>query len=376
MDDRHFMRQALKLAGMGVGNTSPNPMVGALVVDASGAVVGRGYHECAGSDHAEVVALREAGDRARGATLYLTLEPCVHQGQTPPCAPVIAKAGIKRVVCAMEDPDPRVRGRGLAYLREHGMEVVTGMEADRAQHLNRMYIHHRTTGRPYVTLKMAQSLDGAVAVRPGERRQLSGPRAMRFVRSLRYEHDAVMVGSGTVRTDDPRLTVRPYRRRAVSYRRIVVDARCAVDLRAQVFKDQKRAQTIVATTEQMPAEVASALTSRSVQVLSCRATPQGRVDLVDLLTKLGSMNILSVLCEGGPTLAAAMLEAGLVCTIHLIVAPLFIPDADAVRVLAPGPVDIGLAWDKVARLGEDLVITGRPHAVSEGSLDTPARDSE
>src|ERR1700730_5017332 len=215
MHDEAIMRRALALAARAAGNTSPNPMVGAIVASSEGEPIAQGYHERAGDAHAEAVALERAGDKARGATLFLTLEPCNHHGHTPPCTDAIIRAGVARVVIATEDDDPRVRGAGIKRLREAGIRVDVAAGPEAARRLNRMYFHHRRTGRPFVTLKMAQSLDGAVGVRSGERRQLTGAKAVAYVRSLRYEHDAVMVGIGTVLVDDPALTVRPFRARAV-----------------------------------------------------------------------------------------------------------------------------------------------------------------
>lgn len=352
------MRQALRLAARGKGNTSPNPLVGALVVDASGTVVGSGFHERAGSDHAEAVAIREAGGRAKGATLYVTLEPCAHQGRTPPCANAIAEAGITRVVSAIEDPDLQVRGTGHARLREAGIQVDVGIAAAEAAHLNRMYLRHRATGRPFVTLKMSQALNGKIAARPGERRQLSGTRAARLVRALRYDHDAVMVGAGTVTIDDPLLTVRPYRNRVVPYRRIVVDSHGRAPRTAKVFRDQKRFATIVATTDLMPQQTRDELARLGVRVLVCARGADDRVDLSGMLQALGAEGIVSVLCEGGPTLAAALAAQRDVDEFAWILAPRLLAGYESVDVLA-GAVDVALDLESVKRIGDDWLVTGK-----------------
>jgi len=357
--DERFMRQALKLAQSGLGNTSPNPLVGVVVVDPSGNVVGAGYHEKAGADHAEVVALRQAGDRARGGTLYVTLEPCVHHGRTPPCVDAIKVAGISRVVSALADPDPRVAGAGHTSLRDSGIEVSVGMEADQATHANRMYLRHRTTGLPFVTLKMAQSLNGTIASRPGERRQLSGKRASNVVRKLRFEHDAVMVGVGTILIDDPQLTVRPFKPRAVPYTRVIVDAKGRIPMRARAIKDQARFRTIVATTNQMPGAVREGLIKRSVAVLECARSENDRVDLGDLLSKLGSENILSVLCEGGPTLAGSLLAGRHLDELWWLIAPIVLNAEEAVPVVGNGAYDLALHINAVKRLGDDVLVTAR-----------------
>lgn len=340
------------------GNTSPNPLVGAVVVDASGEIAGEGAHERAGADHAEIVALRQAGERARGATLYVTLEPCAHQGRTPPCVDAIRAAGVVRLVSAMEDPDPRTKGAGHAALAAQGVTVEVGDGDQEAAELNRMYLHHRKTGRPYMTLKMAQTLNGKVAARPGERRQLTGPRAVRLVRALRYEHDAVMVGAGTVTIDDPNLTVRPYKARAVPYARIVVDSRGRIPRTAKVLRDQKRFPTLVATTDLMPEQIRQDLQKLGVRVMECKRSSDGRVDLDDLMAKLGGENMLSILCEGGPTLAAALVAARRVDEFAWLVAPRLLAGVEAVDVLN-GTTEIPLDIASVKRIGDDLLVTAR-----------------
>jgi diaminohydroxyphosphoribosylaminopyrimidine deaminase/5-amino-6-(5-phosphoribosylamino)uracil reductase len=361
MNDETYMLRALRLARAAAGNTSPNPLVGAVIVTANGEVVGEGRHERAGADHAEAVALHAAGDRARGATLYVNLEPCSHQGRTPPCADAIIRAGIARVVTAMDDPDPRVRGQGHRRLAEAGIAVTTGVAAAAAAALNRMYLHHRATGRPFVTLKMAQSLNGAVAARGGERRQLTGKRAQKYVRSLRYEHDAVMVGAGTVIVDDPQLTVRPFRSRAVPYTRIVVDARGRIPPKAKILKEQMRAPTLVATTSLMPGEVRRNLGERGIKVLECERTQDGNVHLGDLLQKLGDQHVISVLCEGGPTLAGSLLAGGQVCELVWLLAPNVLAGEESIPVVK-GAAQTSLAFEAVKKLGDDLLVTATPRA--------------
>lgn len=353
------MRQALKLAQRGSGNTSPNPAVGAVVVDSSGVLAGAGYHERAGADHAEVVALREAGDRARGGTLYVTLEPCVHHGRTPPCTDAIKAAGIVRVVSALEDPDARVGGAGHAWLRENGIDLSVGSQAEAAAHVNRMYLHHRRTDKPFVTLKMAQSLNGRINASAGERRQLTGRRAANFVRKLRYEHDAIMVGVGTIVIDDPQLTVRPFKARAAPYTRVIVDARGRIPLKAKVLKDQARFRTIVATTSLMPPEVRAALEKRGVTLLECERTEHERVQLEDLLRQLGERGILSILCEGGPTLAGSLLATRQTNELVWLVAPVVLGGQQAVSVAQDGVLDLPLQLEAVKRLGDDLLVIAR-----------------
>jgi len=335
-------------------------MVGALVVESDGEIVGRGAYERAGAEHAETRALREAGARSRGASLYITLEPCSHTSPArhASCADQVASAGIARVVAAMEDPDPRVRGTGFAQLRTAGVEVTVGTLAQDAARLNRFYVHHRTTGTPFVTLKMAQSLDGAIVSHRGVRRQLTGPRAATHTRAARYEHDAVMVGVGTVIVDDPLLTVRPHKARGVPYTRIVVDAVGRVPLGAKMLKEQRRARTIVATTEQMPQTTRDALAKRGVSIVVCAQDGNDRVNLHDLLTRLGREGITSILCEGGPILGASLLAGGHVRAVDWLVAPLLLGGPDAVPVIADITRDIPLHLERVRRLGDDVLITG------------------
>ncbi|HXN08887.1 MAG TPA: bifunctional diaminohydroxyphosphoribosylaminopyrimidine deaminase/5-amino-6-(5-phosphoribosylamino)uracil reductase RibD [Candidatus Acidoferrales bacterium] len=356
MNDEQYMKLALKLAQERVGQTSPNPMVGALVVDQNGEIAGRGAYEKRGAEHAEVIALREAGARARGATLYVTLEPCSHHGRTPPCVDAIIAGGIARVVSAMEDPDARVRGAGFAKLRSHNVNVEVGLLGEQAARTNRMYVHHRTTGRPFVTLKMAQSLDGAIAARAGERRQLTGKPAARYTRMLRYEHDAVMVGVGTVLVDDPLLTVRPNKPRALPYRRIVVDARGRIPLKSKITKDQVRAGTIVATTELMPATTREALVKRGVSVLECARSADDRVDIHDMLAKLASNDIISILCEGGPTLGTSLLSGGHVNEVNWLIAPMLLGGPEAVPVIGNMTRELLLRLQTVRRLGDDVLV--------------------
>ncbi|MDQ6780112.1 MAG: bifunctional diaminohydroxyphosphoribosylaminopyrimidine deaminase/5-amino-6-(5-phosphoribosylamino)uracil reductase RibD [Candidatus Eremiobacteraeota bacterium] len=351
------MRLALKLAAKASGNTSPNPLVGAVVL-AGDTIVGSGFHAQAGADHAEAVALREAGAAARGATLYVTLEPCAHQGRTPPCVDAIVAAAPARVVVAIEDPDERVRGQGIKRLRDAGITIDVGVEAAAAFELNRRYLHHRRTHLPFLTLKMAQSLDGKIAPQPGQQLQLTGKRALKLVRTLRFEHDAVMVGAGTIAVDDPQLTVRPAKKRAQPYLRIVADARGSVPLRARIFKEQSRARTIVLTTAQMPGTVREELQRREIKLLECAADSTGRVDLHDALRRLGEMDVVSVLCEGGPTLAASLLQQRLVNELQWLIAPSAL-GADAQAVLGMLPAQLGLRFDDVRRLGEDVAIRAR-----------------
>jgi len=354
MNDVQLMRRALALAARAKGNTSPNPMVGAVVVAQNGEVLAGAYHERAGKQHAEAVALEKATARAAGGTLYVTLEPCAHHGRTAPCVDAIIAGGIGRVIAAAEDPDPRVAGEGFRRLRAAGIEVCVGLCHDQACDLNRAYYHHRSTGLPYVTLKMAQSLDGAIAERPGECHRLSGERARNFVRGLRYDNDVVMIGVGTAIVDDPQLTVRPYRFRAVPYIRLVVDSLGRLPLSAKLVTESQRAKTVVACTEAIPSQRRRALEDAGVGTVVCKSSDSGRVDLADLMKRLGRQETLSVLCEGGPQLAASLLEAGLVNELHWLIAPIILGTAAAAPVIAAkAPLRTKLRLRGLRRLGTD-----------------------
>ena len=309
-DDERFMTEALDLAAS-AGFTSPNPRVGAVFVR-DGVVVARGRHQGPGTAHAEAQAM-QAGADVSGATLYVNLEPCVHHGHTPPCVSALVAAGIARVVVAGRDPDVRVRGRGLAALRAAGVEVREGVLGDAAARLNAAYAHHRSTGRPLVSLKLAFTLDGRLSAPDGSSRWITGPAARRRVHERRAEVDAVMVGAGTVVVDDPHLSARDVDARRQPAR-VVVDAVGRVPATARVFAPGAR--TIVATTAQAPHEAQLAWKEAGAEV-ELVAAGGGGVDLVALCAHLGADGMLEVLCEGGGALATSLLRAGLVDRLEL-----------------------------------------------------------
>jgi diaminohydroxyphosphoribosylaminopyrimidine deaminase/5-amino-6-(5-phosphoribosylamino)uracil reductase len=329
------MQQAIELARRGLGRTSPNPAVGAVVVR-GGAVVGRGWHRRAGGPHAEVVALAEAGPRARGATLYLTLEPCSHFGRTPPCAPAVVAAGLRRVVVAVGDPNPRVRGRGLKLLERAGIETAVGIGETAARELIRGYSRHVLTGLPFVRLKLAVSADGRIAAAGGASRWITGPAARRLVHEWRDEFDAVMVGVGTVLADDPALTCR--RRGGRDPVRIVLDSELRTPPRARVFREG-RSPVWIATTRRADPRRERALVRAGAEVVRLPAR-RGRVDLEALFRALGKRDIVSVLVEGGSRLAGTLLGEGRVDELCWFSAPLLIggdgvPMVDSLGVRSP-----------------------------------------
>lgn len=355
--DRQHMRRALRLAARGRGRVSPNPMVGALIVDGAGQVVGEGYHHEVGGPHAEAHALRAAGDRARGATLYCTLEPCTVEGRTPPCASAVVAAGIRRLVCALPDPDERVSGRGFQLTRDAGIQVEIGIGADAAQELIGAYLHHRRTGRALMTLKLGQTLDGRIATRDGGSRWITGDPARRHAHRWRSWVDGIMVGAGTVITDDPALTVRHVRGR--DPRPVVVDGRLRCDPSARVFAG---CHPVLVTSASSPPADRQRFLDRGVDVWTCPDV-DGVVDLRQVAARCGAAGMIQVIVEGGRTLAAAALAAGAIDDVMIYLAPRFL-GGDAIAAIG----DLGiealektprLSGVRTRRLGEDILVTGR-----------------
>ena len=307
-----WMQRALLLAALAEGGTSPNPLVGAVVLNASGALAGEGFHACAGEPHAEVGALAQAGAQAKGGTLVVTLEPCCHQGQTPPCTEAVLAAGISRVVIAMQDPDPRVAGAGMERLRDAGLEVITGVLEPQAAHQNRAFVHRVSTGRPWGILKWAMSLDGRTALTNGASQWISGPQARSWVHRLRARCDAVIVGGGTLRADDPLLTSRGQRHPEPL--RVVLSRSIDLPVEAQLW-DTAVARTLVAHGPEVSAAQDTQL-PEGPELLALRAS-----EPLDLLEALAQRGCNRVLWEGGPGLAAAALQQGCVQELAVVVAP-------------------------------------------------------
>lgn len=361
--DQGYMRRALGLAERGRGLASPNPMVGAVVVR-DGEIVGEGWHEGPGTPHAEVMALRGAGDRARGATLYVTLEPCSHHGRTPPCAPALIDAGIRRVVAPMGDPNPAVDGAGFRALREAGIEVETGVLAGEAARQNGAFLRHVRTGRPLVTLKMAASLDGKAAARDGSSRWITGEAARQDVQRMRAGADAILVGAGTALRDDPQLTCRDPGFRGRAKLRVVADGRGIVPETHRLFDEA--APTLVATTETAPEERRAAWRRAGAEILVLDDAGSGLIPLEQLMAELGKRDVQHVLLEGGPTLAWDAVDHGLVDEVVVFVAPILVGGSEAPSVLMGGGVPgIGAAMRleirTVERLGDDLKVVADVH---------------
>lgn len=353
------MRRALALARKGIGRTAPNPAVGSVIVQ-NGTIVGEGWHRQAGTPHAEIHALRGAVTRARGADVYVTLEPCCHFGKTPPCADALVAAGVKRVVIGMVDPNPKVSGQGIAQLQFAGIEVVTGILEEECRSINRPFIKHITTGLPYVTLKSAMTLDGKTATTSGDSRWVTGEKARQQVHALRSISDAVMVGVGTVFADDPLLTSRIKGGR--DPRRVIVDSTLRMPLQAKVFHAGSSAGTIVATCSADTSRI-GAVESLGAEVLRCRNL-NGRVDLHDLMTLLGGMGVQSILLEGGAQLAGALLHARLIDRCIFFYAPRLL-GGDGTGLFAGAAVErmadaIPMENISVKRCGDDIMIEGEP----------------
>jgi diaminohydroxyphosphoribosylaminopyrimidine deaminase/5-amino-6-(5-phosphoribosylamino)uracil reductase len=361
MSDEVYMRRALTLASRALGRTSPNPAVGAVVVR-GGRIVGEGYHRRAGEPHAEVIALRHAGSHARGAALYVTLEPCCHvDKRTPPCVEAIVSSGIRSVIVAARDPNPKVSGRGIARLRNRGIAVRVGVLQDRAMRLNEAYAYWMTTGKPFVTLKIASTLDGKIATAAGESRWITGPSARDAVHRLRATVDAVMVGAGTVRADDPALTARGGRNRRNPHR-VILDERLSVPLTARIFSPQDGSTTFVATTREAPALRRRRVESSGARVLVV-GSRNGMVDLKALMRRLGAMGVTSVLLEGGAEVNASALRAGIVAKAVIMLAPKLLGGRDAVGSIGGRSpkrlIDAAVLRDVVVRrAGDDVIVEG------------------
>ena len=358
-DHERFMRLALREARRGLGRTSPNPAVGAVLVK-GGRIVGRGHHARAGAPHAEVAAIRAAGARAKGADLYTTLEPCDHFGRTPPCSLAILEAGVRRIFSGSSDPNPEVNGRGIRRLRRAGVAVETGLLREACDELNEPWFRFIVTGRPHVTLKVAATLDGRIATAGGDSRWVTGAEARERVHRLRDASDAVLVGAGTARADDPRLTARPGGRRGRDPIRVVLDSRLSLPPGLRLFRQRSAAPTLVAHVTGKP----PARPPRGVEYLRCKAR-RGQVDLQDLLGRLGRRGVTTLLVEGGAGVAGSLLEAGLVDRLMLFVAPrllagglAWLPGKGAARM-----ADALAVRDlEVRRVGQDLLLTCRPGA--------------
>lgn len=359
------MKIALDLARKGQGYTSPNPMVGAVIVK-NGEIVGRGFHQSAGTAHAEVIAIEDAGAAAENATLYVTLEPCNHTGRTPPCTKKIMEAGIKRVVVAMADPNPHVRGGGMRYLSARGVDITPGILEAEAQRLNEVFVKFIRTKHPFVILKCAATLDGQLASRTGDSKWVTGATARQYVHRLRHAVDAIMVGIGTVKMDNPRLTTRIDGEDGRDPVRIVLDTHLSIPETSKVIQQRSRADTLVVTGEVSsdPERVKKKafLEEAGVRVVEVAVTKDG-IDLEALMTFLGVRAITSILIEGGGQVIASSLAAGIVDKIAFFYAPKIYGGNDGVSICSgKGPARMRDALPvrdlTLQRFGDDILIEG------------------
>ncbi len=358
-----YMEQALSLAKLALGQVSPNPAVGAVVVK-NGVVIGQGYTQPPGSWHAEVLALKQAGEEARGGVMYVTLEPCCHYGRTPPCSQAIIAAGIAEVHIAMLDPNPLVAGRGKEELEREGIKVYTGEHRDEAEEINEAYRKFITTGMPFVVAKFAVSLDGKIATKSGDSKWISGNEAREHVHYLRYTVDAVMAGVNTVLVDDPHLTVRCCGGKGGTAKkqplRVIVDGRGRTPLSALVFSEPGK--TLLALGRSATPEEKTAFTQAGAELLEV-PSKEGLVDLRGLLKLLGEREITSVLVEGGSILLGSLFDCGLVDKVVAFIAPIIIGGEGAKTAVGGGGIDkvadsLKLERVKVDRFGEDLMVSG------------------
>ena len=360
--DTRWMRLALTLAKRGLGRVWPNPAVGCVLVR-DNRVIGRGWTQDGGRPHAEVMALAQAGD-ARGATAYVTLEPCAHHGKTPPCANALIKAGVTRVVGALEDPDPRVSGRGFAMLRDAGVRVDTGLLGDQAEAANLGFILNRTLGRPMVTLKMAASLDGRIATHSGESRWITGPQSRRYVHLMRANHDAVLIGRGTAQADDPLLDVREMGLGGASPVRVVADGALSISANSRLALTASDTPLWLCHRPGVPAERRALFANLGARLIEVKSTRSGELDLVDMAQKLGRAGITRLLVEGGGGLAASLINADLVDQLALFHAGLLLGSGG---IPAIGPLGFDalaahprLTLTSVRRLGNDSLSLWQP----------------
>ena len=368
--DTLFMSRALELAARGEGYVEPNPMVGCVLVR-DGAVVGEGWHQKFGGPHAEIEALRVAGPAARGATAFVTLEPCCHHGKTPPCTEALIAAGIRRVICAQPDPYSEVSGAGIAALEKAGVAVQVGMLAEQAQWLNAPYLKLVTTGRPWVIAKWAMSLDGKIATRTGDSRWISGEASREIVHRLRGRMDAIIVGRGTVEHDDPLLTARPPGPRTAT--RIVVDSRASISSERRLVQTARDFPLMIAAGAGAPQENIDRLAAAGGEVIVCRSARDDSsksnddhhpVPIGALLDELGRRRMTNVLVEGGGTLLGSFFDAGAVDEVHVFIAPKIIGGFGASAPVAGQGIDgiasaLNLVDVETRHVGDDLYLSGR-----------------
>lgn len=353
-----MMARALVWAAKGVGQVSPGPLVGCVVVNSSGEIVGEGFYVFEDIKHAETIALDIAGERARGGTAYVSLEPHAHYGRTAPCTDALIAAGIKRVVAPIEDLNPKVSGKGFAHLRSAGVQVETGLLSEEATQVNEAYLHYMSTGLPFVHLKMAVSLDGKIATRTGDARWITGPEARARAHELRHAYDAILVGAGTATTDDPLLTDRSGLPRRRSLVRVVLDRHVQLSPESRLAATTSEAPVLVFGDPQSVGT--AALRAQGIEIVNAKHR-----DLHEVLRELGSRSLQSVLVEGGSTIAGEFLDAGLVNKVTFFIAPKIVGGVDAPSAIGGHGVEamseaLELERVTVVQHGQDIEVTGYP----------------
>ena len=359
MSDAFYMKRALALARRGEGWVSPNPMVGAVIVKKD-RIIGTGYHRRFGEDHAEINAIRSAAEPVAGATFYITLEPCCHCGKTPPCVESLIACRPARVVIGMSDPNPLVCGGGIERLRREGIPTTVGVLESECGRLNERFVKFMQTGIPFVTLKFAQTVDGRIATFTGHSRWISSPPSLRFAHALRACHDAILVGGGTVRADDPELTVRLVRGRQPL--RIVLDSRLKTRPEAKILKNQDRARTIIAAAADGSMKKAALFEKLRVEILRCGEDPKHRIDLKKLFAEMGKRRVSSILVEGGAAVITSVLREKLADRIVIVIAPKIVgKGVEAVQDLGIATMDdaLTLSAPRIMRKGGDIILDGR-----------------
>lgn len=356
MNDEYYMKLALKLAEKGRGYVSPNPLVGAVIVK-NGRIIGKGYHQRFGDHHAEINAIRNAGSAVVGSTLYVTLEPCCHEGKTPPCVNTIIENKIARVVIGAIDSNPLVCREGVGCLQTSGIKVTTGVLEEECRRLNETFFYFMETGMPFVTLKYAQSIDGRIATATGNSQWISSPSSLKFAHQLRAEHDAILVGRGTVDHDNPELTVRLVRGR--NPLRVIVDSQLNVSLKAKIFQNTLQAPTLIATVKKNDDPRFKKYSRYSAEILTVDADRKGQVDLKKMFKMLGERKISSVMIEGGAQIITAVLKNNLADRLVTVIAPKIIGKG----IEAVGDLNIKnlasakkLLMRKILKSGDDIIL--------------------
>ena len=356
-----YMERALLLAEKGIGATSPNPRVGAVVVK-NNRIIGEGWHKKAGDPHAEVIALKEAGEKAKRATLYVTLEPCSTVGRTPPCTDAILKSGISKVVIGVIDPNPVNFHKGINFLKKNGIKVETGVLMDKCAKLNEGFAKYITQGLPFVTLKLAMSLDGKIATRTGDSKWITGEKARYRAHIMRNRSDAILVGINTVKKDNPHLTVRLEKTKINEPKKIIVDSQAEIGLESNILSDDLASSTIIAVTSAAPESKLQKISDAGAEILVCK-DDNGRVDFTDLMRKIAEKGIIYVLVEGGGTIAAEFLEKRLADKIAFFYAPKIIGGKDAVAAIGGLGIDsiteaIEIKDMGITRIDDEYLIEG------------------